>query len=147
MVVMNAGRIEQIGRPLDVYDHPETLYVAQFIGSPAINVWRGSVDGGALRTEPGAALALSAGAPAGLSIAAAFRPEHVEIDPAGTLAARVDVVETLGPETYVYMDAEGMPVCARVDRSRRLAPGDAVRLRIAPHAVHLFGANGRRLAG
>src|SRR6184192_4511263 len=57
MVVMNAGRIEQIGRPLDVYDHPATLYVAQFIGSPAINVWSGvveaSLDGASIRTDNG----------------------------------------------------------------------------------------------
>src|SRR5213076_1137457 len=57
MVVMNAGRIEQIGRPLDVYDQPATLYVAQFIGSPAINVWTGVVEaspgGASLRTDHG----------------------------------------------------------------------------------------------
>jgi multiple sugar transport system ATP-binding protein len=146
MVVMNAGRIEQIGRPLDVYDHPETLYVAQFIGSPAINVLRGSADRGALRTEQGVTLELARSAPAGATIAAAFRPEHVEIDPQGTLAARVDVVETLGPETYVYMDASGLPICARVDRSQRMAPGDQVRLHVAPGAIHLFDTSGRRLA-
>src|SRR5881227_4052893 len=64
MVVMNAGRIEQIGRPLDVYDHPQTLYVAQFIGSPAINVLRGAVggNGGApvLEADAGIRLALPA---------------------------------------------------------------------------------------
>jgi multiple sugar transport system ATP-binding protein len=146
MVVMNAGRIEQIGRPLDVYDRPETLYVAQFIGSPAINVWRGSADAGLLRTERGVTLSLPAATPAGAPVAAAFRPEHVEIDPQGTLDARVDVVETLGPETYVYMDAGGLPLCARVDRTQRMAPGDRVRLRVPPHAIHLFDSGGRRLA-
>ena len=146
MVVMNAGRIEQIGRPLDVYDHPETLYVAQFIGSPAINVWRGPVDQGTLRAAPGATLAIDANVPPGATVAAAFRPEHVEIDGTGTIAARVDVVETLGPETYVYLEAGGLPVCARVDRTQRLSPGDPVRLRIAPAAIHLFDQGGRRLA-
>ncbi|HEY1325308.1 MAG TPA: sn-glycerol-3-phosphate ABC transporter ATP-binding protein UgpC [Casimicrobiaceae bacterium] len=146
MVVMNAGRIEQIGRPLDVYDHPETLYVAQFIGSPAINVWRGSVERGMLRTGSGVSLALPGGAPEGEAVAAAFRPEHVEIGAEGPVEARVDVVETLGPETYVYMDVSGLPVCARVDRAQRMAPGDRVRLRVAPHAVHVFDAAGRRLA-
>ena len=98
MVVMNAGRIEQIGRPLDVYDAPPTLYVAQFIGSPAINVLarqrRGRGRGGTAPARPRAestfrcrARGLGAG---GRAVAAAFRPEHVErrsaTDP---LAARV----------------------------------------------------------
>jgi ABC-type sugar transport system ATPase subunit len=56
------------------------------------------------------------------------------------------VVETLGPETYVYMDASGLPICARVDRSQRMAPGDQVRLHVAPGAIHLFDTSGRRLA-
>ena len=104
MVVMNAGRIEQIGRPLDVYDHPATLYVAQFIGSPAINVIHGTAAGGpapALRADDGLEIALPPRgdlAP-GRRIAAAFRPEDVRLDARGPLEARVSVVETLGPES------------------------------------------------
>jgi multiple sugar transport system ATP-binding protein len=59
---------------------------------------------------------------------------------------RVDVVEPLGPETYVYFDVGGVRTCARVDRALRMAPGDAARLRVPPSAVHLFdAANGRRI--
>jgi multiple sugar transport system ATP-binding protein len=169
MVVMNEGRMEQIGRPLDVYDHPETLYVAQFIGSPSINVWRGTVGAGAvsgtrvLRTDagvelpldgrgatarvaPSAAPGLSASDPTTAPVAAAFRPEHVTIDPQGALEGRVDVEETLGPETCVYLDVAGQRICARIDRSRNVVPGDRVRLEVEPAAIHLFdGASGRRL--
>jgi multiple sugar transport system ATP-binding protein len=152
MVVMNAGRIEQIGRPLDVYDRPATIYVAQFIGSPAINVWTGVVEippsgAPALRTDNGLSLALPDGALAsGMRVAAAFRPEHAVIDGAGALEAQVSVVEPLGPETYVYVDMQGTRVCARVDRSRRLAPGDRVRCDVARSAIHLFdAASGVRL--
>ena len=153
IVVMNAGRIEQIGRPLDVYDHPDTLYVAQFIGSPAINVWNGVVEASpsgapSLRTENGLTLSLPDGRwSSGTRITAAFRPEHVVIDGVGPLAAQVDVVEPLGPETYVYLDMEGIRVCARVDRARPLAPGDRVRCDVASGAIHLFdAASGVRLA-
>src|SRR6266542_2866823 len=152
MVVMNAGRIEQIGPPLDVYDRPQTLYVAQFIGSPAINAWRGVLeiddrDRAQVRTDAGITLALSAAtAPAGSSIAIAFRPEHVVVDPEGPLDGHVDVVETLGPETYVYLDVAGVRMCARVDRSRRMTPGDRVRMHVPEQAIHVFdAANGRRL--
>ena len=152
MVVMNAGRIEQIGRPLDVYDHPATLYVAQFIGSPAINVLHGSVAaadrGLAFEAEGGVALPLAA---AGLAprrrVAAAFRPEHVRLAAGDGIDARVSVVETLGPETYVYLDVAGHTLCARVDRAARLAPNDRVRLSVPADSIHVFGEDGRRLSG
>jgi len=152
-VVMNAGRIEQIGRPLDVYDRPASLYVAQFIGSPVINVWRGTAEAGAggvaVRLPGGTVLPLGPAAPTpapSTALAAAFRPEHVELADDGPLEARVEVVETLGPETYVYVDIGGERTCVRVDRSRRMAPGDRVRLRVPPAAIHLFDAtSGERL--
>jgi len=152
MVVMNAGRIEQIGRPLDVYDRPATLYVAQFIGSPAINVLTGMVEvasgEASLRAENGMTLRLPDTSPPPRDrIAAAFRPEHVAIGADGALEAQVSVVEPLGPETYVYLDMRGTRVCARVDRTRRLEPGDRVRCSVAPGAIHLFDcASGARVA-
>jgi multiple sugar transport system ATP-binding protein len=78
-------------------------------------------------------------------VTAAFRPEHVRIDAGGGLEARVSVVETLGPETYVYLDLAGRVVCARVDRAQRFAPNDPVRLDVPAAAVHLFAEDGRRL--
>ena len=150
MVVMNAGRIEQIGRPLEVYDRPQTLYVAQFIGSPAINVLQGSVMGGAgapsFRADLGVDLALPSHDPApGRRVSVAFRPEDARLDGSDGLEGRVSVVETLGPETYVYIDLAGQTLCARVERSARLAPGDRVRLEVPAAALHVFGEDGRRL--
>jgi len=84
---------------------------------------------------------------AGTRISAAFRPEHVVIDGVGPLDARVNVVEPLGPETYVYLDVGGTRVCARVDRTKALVPGDTVRCNVAAHAIHLFDAStGARLS-
>jgi multiple sugar transport system ATP-binding protein len=85
-------------------------------------------------------LPLSRSAVAGQAVAAALRPEHLLVDPNGTLEGRVEVVETLGPETYVYVDLQGQRACARVDRAQRPAPGDRLRLRVATDAVRLFDA-------
>src|SRR5205823_6063166 len=88
MVVMNGGRIEQVGAPLDVYDMPQTLYVARFIGAPSINVVEGTVEGGdgspCLRTNGGATMPLREPRHAGRRVSAAFRPEHLMMSDSGT---------------------------------------------------------------
>jgi len=148
MVVMNAGRIEQIGAPLDVYDAPQTLYVARFIGAPSINVVEGVTEGAsAVKTRGGSTLALAGERAAGKRVSAAFRPEHVEMGEAGALAGRIDVIENLGHETYVFVETSDGRVCLVVDRARRPRTGDAVRLAVRPEHVHLFDAEtGLRLA-
>jgi multiple sugar transport system ATP-binding protein len=151
MVVMNAGRIEQIGAPLDVYDAPQTLYVARFIGAPSINVVDAVLEpngaGQAAKTNGGAHIAVQSGAESGRRVNAAFRPEHVEISADGELAGRINVVENLGPETYVFVDTADGRICLVLDRTQRPKPGDAVRLSVrAPH-VHLFDTEtGARIA-
>jgi multiple sugar transport system ATP-binding protein len=151
MVVMNAGRIEQIGAPLDVYDVPQTLYVARFIGAPSINVLEGSVEAagptGVVNTKGGARIAIEAGVEQGRRVSAAFRPEHVDISEAGTLCGKINVVENLGPETYVFVDTTDGRVCLVLDRSQRPRPGDEVKLAVHPEHVHLFDADtGLRLS-
>ena len=152
MVVMNDGRIEQVGAPLDVYDRPATLYVARFIGAPSINVLEGVVEAsGVLRTRGGQRLllAVGAGVEAERELAVGVRPEHLALtgDGAdGTLAGTVSVVEHLGHETYVYVDTADGRLCALADRALRLAPGAAATLAAAPDALHLFDRiSGRRI--
>ena len=149
MVVMNAGRIEQIGAPLDVYDAPQTLYVARFIGAPSINVFECSVQGGAsgrrVVTRSGAAIAAAAGDERG-DVRAAVRPEHLAIDDRGALSGTIGVVENLGPQTYVFVETADGRVCVLQDRDSRPHAGDAVRLSMRPENVHLFDAGtGMRL--
>jgi len=143
MVVMNAGRIEQIGAPLDVYDAPRTLYVARFIGAPSINVVEGVVEGAAssahVKSKGGESIPVGGGNP-GRRVSAAFRPEHVEIADNGVLAGTIDVIENLGHETYVFVDTADGRLCLVVDRARRPRTGEAVRLAIRPEHVHLFDA-------
>ena len=151
MVVMNGGRIEQIGAPLEVYDRPSTLYVARFIGAPSINVFEGSVEGeGAqarLRTRGGQHLLLPAGSvEPGRELSAALRPEHLAIAASGPLRGTVSVVEHLGHETYVYVDTADGRVGVLAERSLRLPPGAPVSLAPALEALHLFdAASGQRI--
>jgi multiple sugar transport system ATP-binding protein len=150
MVVMNAGRIEQIGRPARCLRSPGDALCRSVHRIAGDQRDRGDAKPGAvpmLEAAGGIELALPAAAAApGQRVIAAFRPEHVRIDAAGPLQARVSVVETLGPETYVYLDVAGRTLCARVDRSERLAPNDALRLDVPASAIHLFGEDGRRLS-
>jgi len=151
MVVMNAGGIEQVGAPLDVYDKPRTLHVARFIGAPAINVFD-AVAGDALHarrvvTRSGAALADAGDLAPGRALSAAVRPEHVAIDASGTLAGTIGVVENLGHETYVFVETPDGRVCLLVDRALRPRTGDPVRLAVQSARVHLFDpATGTRLS-
>jgi multiple sugar transport system ATP-binding protein len=147
MVVINAGRIEQIGAPLDVYDAPQTLYVAKFIGAPSINVVEGMFDGAQVKTKGGGAIAVAGVASAGRRVSAAFRPEHISMGEGGVIDGRVDVIENLGHETYVFVDTADGRMCVAVDRARRPRTGDTVRLSVRPEHVHLFDAEtGLRLA-
>jgi multiple sugar transport system ATP-binding protein len=160
MVVMNAGRIEQVGAPLDVYDKPATLYVAKFIGAPSINVVEGELaeQGTVVTTKGGARLAVGSVSPAanpapsrGRPVHAAFRPEHLRLldascAEANTLSGAIDVVENLGHETYVFVGTVDGRLSLVVDRAVRPKVGDAVRLAVDPARVHLFdAASGARL--
>ncbi len=119
IVVMRAGRVEQIGKPLELYDNPANRFVAQFIGSPAMNMVRTSCRNGKLFL-PGSETALDIAAPAGLAegqeVLVGKRPEHVALSSDG-IPARVKVVEPTGSETYVIAELAGEDfVCVFRDR-------------------------------
>jgi len=150
MVVMNDGRIEQIGAPLDVYDRPHTLYVARFIGAPSINVLECKVEGegahASLRTRGGQRVALPGFVEPGHAVSAALRPEHLAIAAGGSLHGTVSVVEHLGHETYVYVDTADGRLCVLAERNLRLPPGAPVSLAPAVQGLHLFdAASGQRI--
>jgi ABC-type sugar transport system ATPase subunit len=147
MVVMNAGRIEQIGAPLEVYDRPLTLFVARFIGAPSINVIAATVSGEAVISDRGARIGAAEAVVAPGPVAAAVRPEHLVPDDAGPIAGRVGVVENLGPATYAFVDTADGRLCVLLERGRQPRVGDAVRLAVAAGQFHLFDpASGRRRA-
>ncbi|MEO8134967.1 MAG: sn-glycerol-3-phosphate ABC transporter ATP-binding protein UgpC [Betaproteobacteria bacterium] len=140
MVVMNAGRVEQIGAPLEVYDQPQTLYVARFIGAPSINVLDCLIDSAtrAVVTRNGAVIAAAGADAAAGPVTAAFRPEYLEPDEQGGLAGTIGVVENLGHHTYVFVETADGRLCLLLDRSRRPRTGDAIRMSVRPGQVHLF---------
>ena len=155
IAVLRAGELQQIGPPRSIYEDPANAFVAGFLGAPAINrieVERG--DGG--YRAPGVALPAPAHLDAPARAIAGVRPEHLEIVAGGApaqrdagaveIAARVVVVEPLGAETFLYLDAAGTRLRARAHGFAAAAPGDEVRLRAAPSAILWFdAASGARL--
>ena len=134
IVVMNAGNVEQIGAPLELYDRPTNLFVAGFIGSPAMNFLKGRVEGGAFHADGGTALPLprstdgSDGKPAVYGV----RPEHFQLNPDG-LPAKVHVVEPTGSETQVLAEFAGASVLCCLPRTRLRQTG-----RNHPHHARFF---------
>jgi multiple sugar transport system ATP-binding protein len=147
IVVMNNGHIEQIGAPLELYDRPANLFVAGFIGSPAMNMVKGTVSNGALRMEDGTAwpLPTNGGRPADGPAVYGVRPEHLMLDPGG-IPATVQVVEPTGSETQVMMRIGGQPVIGAFRERVTAKPGEILPVRPDPALVHLFDQqSGQRL--
>ncbi len=145
IVVMNAGRIEQVGSPIDLYDRPTNRFVAGFIGSPRMNFLpvRSARNGEA--EVPGGRLALSS-APQGLA-EVGIRPEHVTLAPDGPLRGEVLAVEHLGSDTFAYVELPGAetPLVVRLGGERRLVHGEAVSIRPDAARLQLFDAAGATL--
>src|SRR3954466_56326 len=150
IVVMHDGLVEQIGAPLELYDKPKNLFVAGFIGSPAMNFLKGAVRlNGKMEFEvpSGARLPLAA-VPAGSDGRAAIygvRPEHFVIADDGA-EADVQVVEPTGSETQVVAKLGGEDIIAVFRERHQFKPGDKIRLKPNPGLVHLFDeATGQRI--
>jgi sn-glycerol 3-phosphate transport system ATP-binding protein len=153
LVVMNAGRVEQIGRPLDVYERPATAFVAGFIGSPAMNFLaaRLSPDGAAVELEGGPVrlpLARPLDGAGGRRLTLGVRPEHCVPAAEGRgWPLAVDLVEALGADTLVHGRlAERVAVTVRLPGAARLAAGDRLAVELPAAQLHLFDADtGARL--
>jgi len=153
IVVMNKGRIDQIGTPMEVYHHPATRFVAGFIGSPAMNFLpaeriAGSSDSVSVRTTGGIELATQIpqaqlGTATNLTIG--VRAEALVVDHQSPIRAHADVVERLGERTLVYATlADGSTfVVAEAPRGSVVNPGDAIGLRFELAQVHLFDEQGK----
>ncbi len=154
IVVLSAGKIEQVGPPLELYERPANLFVARFIGSPAMNILPVTVN------EPGAttSVSLAGSRPAsvpitvpesdkGKSASLGVRPEDLEVSTGEDylLEGRVLLVEALGEVTLLYLEGgEGEePVIVKLPGKSDVSKGDIVRLKAAPGKLHLFDADGR----
>lgn len=141
IVVMDDGRIEQVGSPLELYDHPKNVFVAKFIGSPAMNLIEGTVrrDGAPGIEANGHRLPVSAntGAADGQSVIYGIRPEHLDIADDG-FPAVVKVVEPTGSETLVFLRFGETDIVAVLRDWHDFKPGQTVHLRPRAERVHLF---------
>jgi multiple sugar transport system ATP-binding protein len=146
IVVLHDGRVEQIGSPLELYDHPANLFVAGFIGSPAMNFIPGTLrrdgDRAAVQAKDGALLPLDGRAPGqdGQEVIYGVRPEHLSVTTADGVPARVKLVEPTGADTFVYADLAGTPICAVFSERHAFRPGDQIQLLPQLPVVHLFDA-------
>jgi len=141
IVVLHDGIIEQIGAPLELYDRPANLFVAGFIGSPAMNFIRGRVEEGVFRTAKGVTLPLPPTAnPASLGgreLVYGIRPEHIRAAEAG-IEGRVELVEGTGSEIYAKLNCNGEEIACLFRERLDIRFGDTVRVAIDPASVHLF---------
>jgi multiple sugar transport system ATP-binding protein len=146
IVVMNQGRIEQVGAPLELYDRPGNKFVAGFLGSPAMSFIPGVLERGdgpaRVRIAGDATVAVGeTAARSGQAVEIGVRPEHYRIAPAGEgVPYRVEVVEPTGAETHLFGSIAGLEV--RCVFRERLAPepGSVLHLTAAPEHVHVFDA-------
>ncbi len=151
IVVMHDGIVEQIGAPLELYDRPDNLFVAGFIGSPAMNCLKGTLrlNGRAEFEGPGGVRLPVANAPAGSDGQTAvygIRPEHFAIGDDGA-EATVQVVEPTGSEIQIVAELGGTDITAVFRERHQFKPGDKIRLKPDPRLVHLFDeSTGKRIS-
>ncbi len=145
MIVMNAGRTEQIGTPAEVYQRPATQFVAGFIGSPAMNFLSGRADAGGLTMADGGHLAVPVPASlTGRELVMGIRPEHLEVcTPDESLfTLQTEMREMLGADTLVHGLFGKELLVARLSAAEHPEPGQALPLRALPGCLHWFDAVG-----
>jgi multiple sugar transport system ATP-binding protein len=141
IAIMNAGILQQVGTPGEIYDHPANLFVAGFIGSPTMNFVPATTDNGTAKAS-----GFSVKLPKPVSAAKGtlgFRPEALTdrvTDEANSMQMKVDVVERLGSDQFLYGKVGSDAVTARVDPRMKVDPGDTVKLGLDTRTLHFFDA-------
>jgi multiple sugar transport system ATP-binding protein len=150
IAVMSEARLQQVGSPQELYDHPDNRFVAGFIGSPSMNfleVEASVSDGSVVLKGDGIEIPLpdrytpSFKGHSGTKLIAGVRPEHLDVKtegPAGTLSGNADVVEYLGNEELIHYSVSGHDIVALIGSEHRVRPGDDLVLSIPLEKVHLF---------
>ncbi|MDE1996973.1 MAG: sn-glycerol-3-phosphate ABC transporter ATP-binding protein UgpC [Rhizobiaceae bacterium] len=152
IVVMNGGNIEQIGKPLDLYDNPQSIFVAGFIGAPSMNLFTGhfaEIDGRSVfKVDGDVTLPLPDGLAKANATKAVYgiRPEHLVMADKGTgIAAKVIVVEPLGSETQVTATVAGQTIVAMSHERISVQPDDTIWLSARKDRACLFDEMGQRI--
>jgi multiple sugar transport system ATP-binding protein len=153
IVVRSAGKIEQVGTPLELYEHPDNLFVAGFIGSPRMNfieaeLVSAAADHAVLRLSDGATIRAhvdASRAKAGDKVTLGLRPEHFEVGgDANLISSTVTFVESLGGVTHAYCAYPGVEeaLTCEFDGRKRVRSGDTLQLQLPPDLCYLFDAQG-----
>jgi len=154
IVVLRGGVVEQVGAPLELYQKPANLFVAGFLGSPAMNLITGrieQVDAGRMSVRVAGGTAVQVTARAGLKVGASVtlgvRAEHMVLEPVadnGGIHVVVQAAELLGDASYVYLTPDGgmTQFIARVDAEARWQNGQMARVHVAPERWHVFNQDG-----
>jgi len=142
VVVLKDGLIEQVGTPLELYDHPANQFVAQFIGMPSMNMV-------AANAIPSFSAATGGKLPADGFLG--VRPEGLRVHPkqgapVSDVQGRVELIEALGADTLIHVDVGGVPLIARQNDRTPLQAGDDVAVELDPRVLHLFNREGRSVA-
>jgi len=137
ITVMRDGNIQQVGTPREVYEHPANAFVAQFIGTPPMNLLQATVDGATLRT-PSFTLPLRTPLESGRRVIVGIRPEH--LSRGDDIQATVDLVEPIGHESIVYATAGSEKLVAIFDPHDAPHAGDTISLGVDASRIHLFDA-------
>jgi len=142
IVVMRDGLVEQRGGPLELYDRPANLFVAGFIGSPAMNFVAGKVRRGVVEVGDGVTLPMPRGTNGeeGQSVIFGARPEHLSLSNGGGFPATVVVVEPTGADTQVFAKFNGAEVTAVFRERHDFRSGETIRLVPDHERTHLFDA-------
>ncbi len=153
IAVMQGGVLRQVGTPEEVFDRPSDVFVAGFIGSPAMNFLKGRVEeNGTVRTIPMVVYPREEQARAlrglvGAEVTVGVRPGGFRVgrDGAGVLQGRVEVVEHLGSEKYAYVRTDAGVLTVWLPRDAPVREGEDVPFAVAPDQVHVFGPDGRNV--
>lgn len=139
IVVMQDGRVEQIGAPLELYDRPANIFVASFIGSPAMNLLPGTTVEGGVQLGDGMVLPLPAGSPVapGRRVTYGIRPEHLMVGEGG-LPMVVEVMEPTGSETQVFGRLGEHRFMGTFRERIQAAPGEVLPIHWDTRLAHLF---------
>ena len=152
ILVLRAGNIEQYGTPDSIYLHPASVFVAQFMGSPSMNIVPATTDGERIILPDGAILSGITADDIRLSsapfqdILVGLRSEDLLLDDSGPIQVTVDIIEALGPDTLAHCrplsgknnQPAGEPIIVRLPGTHRPVPGDSIRLSVRPGHAHVF---------
>ncbi|MBE7554971.1 MAG: ABC transporter ATP-binding protein [Anaerolineales bacterium] len=143
IAVLHEGQIVQIGTPTDIYDRPATIFVAQLVGSPSINLFKASHQDGAMVVENSpvhfALGAAAADLPATFTLG--VRPEDVQPDPNGDFAGQINLIEPLGVETILHIKVGEQTLLSNISGMATWRIGDTIRFNIARERLHYFDSD------